>query len=206
MLREIRVGYSTRGIRIEVVAMARIYPIVLVCLFAVLGREVIAAEPTTVDFNRDIRPILSDNCFVCHGPDEANRKGGLRLDRREQVVVPAESGDVAIIPGQPAVSHLMSRVTSTDPETVMPPPSSKKGSLTNDQIKLLNRWIAQGAEYTTHWAFKAPARPQVPSLSANESNWVRNPIDAFILAKLKAEGLSASRPADRTTLSRLSVC
>ena len=186
--------------------MARIYPIWLVCLFAVFGREVVAAEPTTVDFNRDIRPILSDNCFVCHGPDEANRKGGLRLDRREQAVVPAESGEVAIVPGQPAVSHLMSRVTSTDPENVMPPPSSKKGSLSNDQVKLLNRWIAEGAEFTSHWAFKAPARPQVPNLSDNESNWVRNPIDAFILAKLKAEGLSPSRPADRITwLRRLSL-
>ena len=194
------------AIRIEVVVMARINPIVLVCLIAICGGEVVAVEPKAVDFNRDIRPILSDNCFACHGPDEANRKGGLRLDRREQVVVPAESGDVAIVPGQPAVSHLMNRVTSADREKVMPPPSSKKGSLTNEQIKLLNRWIEQGAEYSSHWAFKTPARPEVPNLSTNESNWVRNPIDAFILAKLKAEGLSPSSPADRVTwLRRLSL-
>ena len=195
------------AIRIKVIVMARIYPVVVGCLIAIFfGFQVVAAEPKAVDFNRDIRPILSDNCFACHGPDEANRKGGLRLDRPEQAIVPAESGEVAIVPGQPSASNLINRVTSTNPDFVMPPPSSKKGSLSIDQIKLLDRWITQGAEYTSHWAFKAPVRPQVPDFSANESNWVRNPIDAFILTKLKSEGLTPSSPADRITwLRRLSL-
>ncbi len=186
--------------------MARDYSILWFCVIAIFGREAVSSEPTVVDFNRDIRPILSDNCFVCHGPDEANRKGGLRLDRREQAIRAAESGDIAIVPGQPAASHLISRVISTDPERVMPPPSSRKGSLSKDQIKLLNLWIAQGAEFTSHWAFKAPDRPQLPNLPENDPNWVRNPIDAFILAKLKTEGLSPASPADRITwLRRLSL-
>ena len=186
--------------------MARNYSILCVSLIVMFGRGIVASEPTNVDFNRDIRPILSEKCFACHGPDEANRNGGLRLDRREAAIVPAESGQVAIVPGQPAISHLLSRVISTDQELVMPPPSSKKGSLSKDQIQLLSRWIAQGAEYTSHWAFKAPVRPQLPNLSANESSWVRNPIDAFILAKLKTEGLSPASPTDRITwLRRLSL-
>ena len=186
--------------------MARTCPVVVGCLIALFGRQVVASEPKAVDFNRDIRPILSDNCFACHGPDEANRKSGLRLDRPEQFIVPGESGEVAIVPGRPSASNLINRVTSTNPDLVMPPPSSKKGALTKDQITLLDRWITQGAEYTSHWAFKTPVRPQVPNFSENESNWVRTPIDAFILAKLKAEGLTPSIPADRITwLRRLTL-
>jgi Protein of unknown function (DUF1553)/Protein of unknown function (DUF1549)/Planctomycete cytochrome C len=193
-------------IRIEVVFMARNYSILCAGLITIFNRSLVASEPTVVDFNRDIRPILSQNCFACHGPDEAIREGGLRLDRREQAVAPADSGKVAIVPGQPAASHLLSRVASTDPERMMPPPSSGKGSLSKDQIKLLDQWIAQGAKFTSHWAFKAPDRPQVPKFSESESAWVRNPIDAFILTRLKAEGLSPSRPADRITwLRRLSL-
>lgn len=169
-------------------------------------RSAIGVEPTRVDFNRDIRPLLSDNCFLCHGPDEANRKAGLRLDQRKSAISPAESGDVAVVVGKPELSELIRRVTSTDPDVVMPPPSSKKSRLSKDQSKLLERWVAQGAEYTSHWAFNAPMRPNPPESNQGPKNWAQNPIDQFILAKLQAEGLTPSPEADKATwIRRLSL-
>ena len=184
--------------------MARCFILLTLCLTIV--RISNSAEPKTVDFNRDIRPILSDNCFLCHGPDETHRKGGLRLDQRTSAITPAESGDVAVVPEKPELSHLLRRVTSRDPDLQMPPASSKKAPLSKEHVVLLTRWIAEGAEYSSHWAFKSPLRPSLPEVPPANSTWVRNPIDAFILAKLNAEKLSPAPPTDRVTwLRRLSL-
>ena len=147
-----------------------------------------------VEFNRDVRPILAENCFACHGPDSASRKGSLRLDRREDALK-AE----AFVPGKPGDSDLMDRVCTGDPEQVMPPPKSKK-QLTLAQKETLRRWIAGGAEYQAHWSFIPPTRP-MPAAVKN-SGWVRNPIDNFILADLEKHGLQPAPEADRRTLAR----
>jgi len=153
-----------------------------------------AAPEPTVDFNRDIRPILSDRCFTCHGPDEQARKAKLRLDVR------AEAIKKAIVPGDAAKSRLFQRITSQDQDEVMPPPESKKQLLTPGQIALFKRWINQDAHYAEHWAFRKPARPATPPVLAK--TWVRNPIDTFILARLEREGLAPSPEADRPRLCR----
>jgi hypothetical protein len=151
-----------------------------------------ADEP--IVYNRDIRPILADNCFACHGPDSAARKADLRLD---QPAVAAEMK--AILPGKSAESGVIHRIFSNDPDEIMPPPETKK-SLTAAQKELLKRWIDSGAEYQPHWSFIAPTRPAVPAVK--NPAWVRNPIDAFVLAKLEAAGLSPAPEADRRTLAR----
>ncbi len=148
-----------------------------------------------VDFNREIRPILTDNCFACHGPDEKQRMARLRLDTKEGAF--AKQG--VIVAGDAANSKLIKRVASKDPATVMPPVASGH-KLTEKQIELLKRWIDEGAQWNEHWAFIAPKRPEVPAVS--NQGWVRNPIDAFVLARLDKEGLKPSPEADRTTLIR----
>lgn len=161
-----------------------------------------AASPKkagAIDFVRDIRPILSDNCFSCHGPDEQGRKGKLRLDVREVALQPAKSGERAIVPGDVAKSALIARITTHDPDDIMPPPKSKK-TLSAAQVDLLKRWIAGGADYKGHWAFETPRRPALPE--TGEGKGGGNPIDAFVLAKLKQEGLKMSSPADKATLIR----
>ena len=149
----------------------------------------------TVDFNREIRPILSDNCFACHGPDDATRKGKLRLDTKEGAF--ARPG--VIVAGNSAESRLIKRITTKDPNAVMPPVASGH-KLTDKQIEQLKRWIDEGAQWNEHWAFIAPKRPEVPTV-ANKA-WVKNPIDAFVLARLEKEGLKPSPEADRATLIR----
>ena len=119
-----------------------------------------------IDFNRDIRPILSDNCFTCHGPDEQQRVNELRLDRREEAFADRD-GHRAIVPGDVAASVLHQRVTSPDPEKRMPPQDSGR-HLTESQIQLLTEWIQQGATWTDHWAFVAPQRPVTPGDSAEK--------------------------------------
>lgn len=169
----------------------------------VAGRS-FAAEPGRVDFNRDIRPILSDNCFLCHGPDAANRKSELRLDQRQSATSPAGSGEIAIDPGKLERSDLIRRVTSTDPNTMMPPPSSKKPRLSPQQVKLLEQWITQNAEYTSHWAFVAPVRTNPPTTAA--ADWAKTPLDRFLLEKIVAAGMSPAAETDRTAwLRRLSL-
>ena len=145
--------------------------------FMVLATVARSQEP--ISFNRDIRPILSDRCFACHGPDKNARKGDLRLDQRTTAV---ESG--AITPGDPAHSLLIERVFSSDPETVMPPPRHHK-PLTPQEKELLKRWIATGAEYQPHWAFIAVPRQVAVPAPADETHWIRNPIDAFVLDQLR---------------------
>ncbi|HEV3004952.1 MAG TPA: DUF1553 domain-containing protein [Pirellulales bacterium] len=147
-----------------------------------------------IEYNRDIRPILAENCFACHGPDSAARKAGLRLDQRPMAVEMA-----AIVPGDPDSSELIRRVFSADAEEMMPPPMTKK-QLTAEQKDLLRRWIAGDAPYQPHWSLIAPVRPQPPAVR-NEA-WVRNPIDRFVLARLEAMGLSPAPEADRRTLAR----
>ena len=178
---------------------------VMICL-GVFVRVSESADVPLIDFNRDIRPILSDNCFLCHGPDEANRKGGLRLDQRPSATSPADSGERAVVAGHPDASELIRRVIASDVDLVMPPDSSKKARLTEVQVGLLKRWIEQGAEYTSHWAFKSPLRPSPPTLAVQSSNWAANPIDKFVAAHLDAEHLSPAPETDRTTwLRRLSL-
>ena len=137
-----------------------------------------AGEP--VVFNRDIRPILSKNCFACHGPDAAHgQKAGLRLDLAEFALKGGESGKPAIVPGKPEESQLVKRIRSTDPDAIMPPPESHL-ELKPEEKELLVRWVAQGGEYQGHWAFQAPESPPVPGKpEAGE-----NPIDRFVANRL----------------------
>ena len=160
-----------------------------------------SSSPATqgrVDFAREIRPLLSDNCFTCHGPDEAKRKARLRLDTREGVLA-ERRGRPAVVPGKPTDSELIARITATDEDDLMPPPDSGK-KLTPEQIDRLTRWITQGAEWKEHWAFAPPRKPEVPLLQAR--GWARNPIDLFVLARLEAEGLKPSSTASQETLIR----
>jgi hypothetical protein len=147
-----------------------------------------------VRFNRDVRPILSDTCFHCHGPDEKERKGGLRLDVRSEAIKPAKSGATAIVPGKPEQSEIINRVHSKDEEEVMPPNKLHK-NLTPAQKKILHNWVSQGAEYEGHWAFLKPVRPASPIETPN-------PIDGFLRAKLEAAGLKPSSEAAREALIR----
>jgi hypothetical protein len=155
-------------------------------------------EPS-LSFNRDIRPILSENCFYCHGQDPNHRKGNLRLDMRESATTPAESGEVAVVPGKPGDSALIQRVLSDDRDEQMPPPKSHR-VLTAEQKKKLQKWIADGAPYEAHWTFITPIRPELPKV--HRVDWTLNPIDGFVLAKLEQEQLQPSPEADRATLIR----
>ncbi|MDC0307158.1 DUF1553 domain-containing protein [bacterium] len=154
------------------------------------------AEAPIVNFNRDIRPLLSDRCFHCHGPDEENRKAGLRLDRRDG----AEGAINALTPNDAAGSELYKRITSKDPEVVMPPQAAHKKPISPQESKLFQSWIRQGANYETYWAFTSLKQPATPSVS-NDS-WAANSIDRFVMRKLDENGLSPKPVADRRTLLR----
>jgi hypothetical protein len=171
----------------------------LLCALAfLLGISPLAAAANEIQFNRDIRPILSENCFVCHGHDKNNRKAKLRLDDRE-VALDRE----AIVPGKPDQSKLVQHIFSTDPDEIMPPPKTHK-TLTAAQKELLKNWIGAGAQYEPHWAYIPPKRFPVPQ--TKNPQWVRNPIDAFILHSLEARNIQPSKEADkRTLLRRLSL-
>ncbi|MEX2215817.1 MAG: PSD1 and planctomycete cytochrome C domain-containing protein [Phycisphaeraceae bacterium] len=175
------------------------------------------AEPK-VSFNRDIRPIVSDTCFQCHGPDEKERKAGLRLDVRETALKPTESGETPIVPGHPEKSEMMRRLTTTDKTDLMPPRKLNK-PLTPAQIETVKKWIAQGAQYEGHWAFTKVERPALPDLDAafrdaasalafsrtspqSLKAWSKNPIDQYILARMLPEGLTPAPQADKGTLIR----
>src|SRR5438552_4716402 len=134
-----------------------------------------------IDFNREIRPILSENCFKCHGPDDQGRKAKLRFDRKEDAFKPAKSGDLAIIPGDPAKSKLIERITNKDLDEIMPPTKTGK-KLTARQIELLTRWIAEGAKWQEHWAYVKPERPPIPQVK--NTKWPSNAIDSFVLPRL----------------------
>jgi mono/diheme cytochrome c family protein len=153
-----------------------------------------SAQAAGPEYNRDVRPILAENCFACHGPDSAARKAKLRLDRPDDAV---KAG--AIAPGKPDESEALRRIFSDDPQELMPPPKTKK-TLTSAQKELLKQWVAAGAEYQKHWSLIAPVRPPLPAVK--DRGWVRNPIDNFILEKLEAAGLKPAPEADRRTLAR----
>jgi hypothetical protein len=156
-----------------------------------------AAEP--VSFAREILPILSANCFTCHGPDNAARKGGLRLDQRDAAIKQLKSGFAAFVPGKVNESEAMSRILSNDPGEKMPPPETGK-TLTTKEIDLLRRWIENGAVYEKHWSFQPPVRPNLPDVSRSE--WVRNGIDRFILQRLEREKIAPTSEAEKLTLAR----
>ncbi len=151
-----------------------------------------------VDFSREIRPILSANCFACHGRDDAAREAELRLDRREDAIATLD-GKAAIVPKDSQGSELYRRITTDDPEQRMPPPDSGH-ELTKEQITLLQRWIDQGAQYTRHWSFVKPIQPELPNVKHAEL--IKHPIDAFVLAKLEEHQFSLSQTADRYALIR----
>jgi mono/diheme cytochrome c family protein len=164
------------------------------------GLSLNAAEPppATVEFNRDIRPILSDNCFQCHGPDQARRKADLRLDT-EAGAFADRDGSRALVPGEPDNSELFHRVTADSPSERMPPAKSGK-RLTERQIQLIRRWIEQGAKWQAHWSLIPPKRPPMPHVK--DTSWPANPIDFFVLERLERKGLWPSPQTDRTTLIR----
>ena len=156
-------------------------------------------RPTAISFQQQILPILSERCFACHGPDETSREADLRLDQRDDAVR-SRDGSFVIRPGDPQASTLIDRITAADDDERMPPPDSGDEPLTPEQIRLLRRWIEQGAPWSGHWAWKPPQRPPVPT--ASSANAVATPVDAFVLARLEKEGLQPAPPADRETLIR----
>lgn len=167
-----------------------------------LSLSLAQAEDSTVDYNRDIRPILSDKCFACHGPDEHDRKAKLRLDTREGAVADHD-GVMAIVPGDPKQSAAIDRITNPDPDEIMPPPKTHKTLSPND-IALLTRWIESGAEYAAAWTYVTPKRHPVPK-PTDKKKWALNWIDNFVLARLQGKALTPSPQADpRTLLRRLS--
>jgi hypothetical protein len=179
--------------------------LLLVALFFALGpRAVLAASPIPkdkIDFNLQVRPILADRCFKCHGPDEKTRKAKLRLDLPESAYSIRDTNKQtrAIVPSHPEQSELVRRITTSDDDDRMPPPASNL-VLTPEEKDVLRRWVTEGAEYKTHWAFSPVHKPVIPALEQNPQ--VRNPIDSFVLARLEKEVLTLSPEASRETLIR----
>src|SRR5262245_5617734 len=178
----------------------------LLTLLMVAGNVALAEEGApksvakkTVQYTRDIQPILSNYCFTCHGPDEKTRKSGLRLDQAESATKKLRSGATAIVRADPGKSELIARIFSQDDAERMPPLSSQK-VMKESEKELLKRWIVEGAEYQQHWAFIAPQRLPLPK--TKQPGWERQPLDRFVLARLEKEGLKPSPEADRYTLAR----
>ena len=156
----------------------------------------LAAPPS---YNRDIRPILFDNCFSCHGPDSAARKAGLRMDKFEDATKPNKEGAAAIVPGDLEKSAMIARILTKDEDDLMPPPESHK-QLKPEQIETLRQWVKEGAKYEDHWSFLAPSRPGMPTVT--QEGWKENPVDAFAFAEMTRRGFSPNPPADRHSLAR----
>jgi mono/diheme cytochrome c family protein len=179
---------------------SRLWPALLLCVSLSINSQADApGTATKVDFNRDIRPILSENCYKCHGPDDEARKAKLRFDVRADALKPAKSGKIAIVPGAPEKSELLARITAEDEDDRMPPLKTGK-KLTPNQINLLKQWVSQGAPYATHWAYVKPERPPLPIVSNKQ--WPRNAVDRFILSRLEREHLAPSVQADPYVLIR----
>ncbi len=164
--------------------------VVMLCV----GSSALADTPQRLEYNRDVRPILFSNCFSCHGPDSASRQADLRLDLRESAVAAK-----AIVAGDPSASKILARLTSHDETEVMPPPETKK-TVTPGEIKIIEQWIREGAEYQPHWSLIPPTRPELPTVERSE--WTKNAIDHFVLARLEQEGLSPNDQADKRRLAR----
>ena len=169
----------------------------IVSTLSFAGGKSSADEP--IHYGREIRPILARYCLACHGPDEAARKADLRLDVRDSATQTLPSGERAIVPGDPDHSEMLNRLLSSDPDISMPPAEFGKKP-TEQEIEILRSWIAQDAEYTQHWAYLKPIRPDIPVVSNPE--WMANPIDAFILSRLDQEGLKPSSAAEQLALLR----
>jgi len=167
------------------------------CAGWVLLAGTAAAAP--VDFNRDIRPLLSDHCYACHGPDEQKRKADLRLDRKEDAFRALKSGHRALVSGDAQKSALITRIRASDPDELMPPAEAGK-PLTEAQRALLERWVSEGAPWQEHWSFVPPQRPELPPV--RDTAWPRNELDRFVLARLETGGLRPNPEADRATLLR----
>jgi hypothetical protein len=161
--------------------------------------ELAGRVPKKPDFNYHVKPILSDKCFACHGPDEQKIEAGLQFHEKEKATMLLTSGKKAIVPGKLSQSELYQRILSDDPDLVMPPPESNL-MLTEEEKVILTRWIKQGAEYKPHWSFISPQTPELPKV--NRKEWIRNPIDQFVLARLEKEDLTPSPDADKLTLIR----
>src|SRR6516165_4267293 len=171
-------------------------PLQAVCLVVLTSSAGLHAQPPRkIEFNRDVRPILADNCFLCHGPAKSARKAGLRFDTQQGLFA-----EDVVVPGQLGKSKLWDRVSSQDPKHVMPPPSKNRKPLTPEQRAVLRLWIEQGAPWQKHWALITPVRPLVPDVKDAER--VKNPIDAFVLARLEAAGLRPAALAPREALIR----
>ena len=191
--------------KLLIASFLRLLPILLV-LFASCGvdkpKEVRLAEeklPEVIDFNYHIKPILSDRCFACHGPDKNKQKGDLRLDNAESAYAALSSGNgIAIKPGNLNKSRVYHRIVSDDPELVMPPPESNL-ALTAEDIAYIAKWIEQGAEYKPHWAFTKPEKGKVPKAA---EGWANNDIDRFIAAKLEEKNIDPSPISKREVLVR----
>ncbi len=165
--------------------------VLLFLTLAIGGRA--GAQDRPVEFNRDVRPILSNHCFVCHGPDSNLRKAKLRLDVEKEALAKV------LVPGKPAESEVYRRIVSTDPAEQMPPAKANK-PLSKEQVEVLRRWIEQGAKYEKHWSLLAPQAAALPKIK--DAAWPRNSIDHFVLARLEKEGLKPSPETDRRTLLR----
>jgi hypothetical protein len=170
-----------------------------VLLFATFAVPMLSAAELRVDFDRQVRPILSDNCYKCHGPDEASRKAKLRLDTKEGGAFRVKDGKAPLVPGRSGASELVRRISSRDPDFLMPPPDSHR-TLTAAQIELIRAWVDQGAKWERHWAFVPPAPPAIPQV-ANPA-WCRNAIDRFVLASLEKEKLTPAPQASKEALIR----
>jgi hypothetical protein len=170
----------------------------VLCLILLARETVIAAQ--TVEFNRDIRPILSDKCFTCHGPDAAHRKTKLRFDIESGATIELRGGRRAIVPGDPEHSEMVRRISSNDKAVRMPPAYMGRERLSDHEIELLRNWVAQGAKWEPFWSFIPPKRSPIPAVK--DGSWVKNPIDSFILNRLEREGLHPAPEADKRTLIR----
>lgn len=160
-----------------------------------------AGAAEEIDFNADVRPILSNKCLLCHGPDTAALEAGLRLDQRDVATTTLDSGTIAIVPGNPAMSGLIDRITTEDDDLRMPP-AEHAARLTNAEVETLRAWIEQGATYSQHWSYVQPTSPPIPDPPEGSMKWPRNPVDHFLLRRMLQHGLSPSAEADRYALAR----
>lgn len=193
-LRSCSAGFPSASIRI-------LFAFACVALPAAFGALPTAASESPVDFRREVQPILSEHCYHCHAVDESTREGGLRLDLREAALLGGVSDGPAIVPGDPEASAMLARVTSHDRSDVMPPPREKK-PLSPEQIDILSRWIAEGAEYAGHWAFEGPEKPEPPAPADGAAEVPAHPIDALVAARLAEEGLAPASRAEPWELVR----
>ncbi|MCI0621918.1 MAG: DUF1553 domain-containing protein [Acidobacteria bacterium] len=181
--------------------LIRLFPGIVAMGWAFSALAKSSASPSAaIEFNRDIRPILSDKCFTCHGPDKANRVTELRLDTEAGAKAGLSEGRLALVPGDPDSSEMFRRISSDDEAVRMPPAAMGHARLSDLEIDLIRRWIQQGAKWQGHWSFIPPRRPELPRVK--NKTWPRNPIDTLVLHRLEREGLVPSAEADRATLIR----